>query len=70
MSCGIGPPTISFIQNGGGVIMTTGGGTVGCGTTIRSTTLNVKCSTTNNRMSNTVDPMIESPPCTYTVNQN
>jgi hypothetical protein len=59
-SCGIGPPSISYFENGQGVIMQTTGGFVGCGTVSRSSTINVKCSTTSGRQDQSVDLVIES----------
>jgi hypothetical protein len=59
-SCGIGPPTISYLPYGGGVVMKTAGGYSGCTPTVaRSVTLNLLCATANAKPDKSVDLVVE-----------
>jgi len=70
-SCGIGPPTVTYIANGGGVVMRTAGGFVGCNPSVaRSVQLNLLCASKNGKPDKSVDQVIESTAgCQYTINQ-
>jgi len=70
-SCGIGPPSISYVANAGGVIMSTQGGYPGCSPQVaRSVQLNLLCASANGKADSTVDIVQESSSgCQYTIKQ-
>jgi len=70
-SCGIGPPSITYLANAGGIVMSTQGGYVGCSPQVaRSVQLNLLCASANGKPDSSVDIVTESTSgCQYTIKQ-
>jgi len=66
ISCGVGPPSVSFFDNQSGLKMTAINGDIGCGTT-RTSVINVLCPSEHSRNNNDIDLAVEATQCNYEI---